>query len=249
MNRYFPIGYNPFLMPFPYFPQDLDVPPTLYALMNSIVNYGKQDKTKIRDLAKSARETIFDFDYPLTPNISRETFETNILKHFMTRRIGFETFTAFQIELDSKLNEIMPKYNILFDSINNWDLFKNGLTIEKIGEVIDNKKSNISGENEQNVSTNNEIKNRHSDLPQSELQDVDDEQYINIYEKNNSDSKSNAKNTNKEESTQDSKNNYKETVKHSQADLVSLYTDFQNNVNSVYTLLYHELECLFYGLV
>ena len=38
-----------------------DDPPTLYSIMQSIVNYGKQDKTKIKDLAEESRTTIFNF--------------------------------------------------------------------------------------------------------------------------------------------------------------------------------------------
>ena len=37
--------------------------------------YGKQDKTKIVDLAKEGRSSIFDFSYPLTDKISKEQFE------------------------------------------------------------------------------------------------------------------------------------------------------------------------------
>ena len=41
-------------------------PPTLYALMNSIVNYGKEEQTKIRDLASECHSDIFDFEYDLS---------------------------------------------------------------------------------------------------------------------------------------------------------------------------------------
>lgn len=230
---------------FPYLPNDLDVPPTLYSLMNSITNYGKPQKTKIKDLANTTRSTIFNFDYPLTPNINREEFETNILKHFMTRRIGFDTFTAFQIELDSKLNELMPKYNILFDSISNWDLFKSGLTIEKTG--TSNDLGEQYSQTTADVTTNSETKMRHSDLPQSELQDIENESYVNIYEKNNNVNNSESNSNNQ---LNDSRNkNYTETVKHSQQDLAKLYIDFSNKVQSVYSMLYKELDILFYGLV
>ena len=57
----------PFLYP-PAFP-DYNLPPTLYSIHESIVNYGKDDKTKIKDLASAGRSTIFDFDYPLSNKI------------------------------------------------------------------------------------------------------------------------------------------------------------------------------------
>lgn len=229
---------------FPYLPNDLDVPPTLYSLMNSIANYGKPQKTKIKDLANVTRETFFDFDYPLSSKVDKEKFETNILNHFINRRIGMETFTSFQLELNSKLNEIMPKYNVLFDSISNWDLFKDGLTIEKIGNKEDD--NSLESNTTANVNTTSETKMRHSDLPQSHLQDLDDESYVNIYEKNNGDNSSDS--TSKNTTTQNNKNEYSETVKHSQTDLVENYIKYQNEVNSIYSMIYKDLDCLFYQL-
>ena len=109
-----------------FFPQVIDdKPPTLYALLDSICNASPDDvfdywdnnePVKIYDLASQARETVFkNINYPLSENVSRETFETDILNHFILRRIGYETFTGFKIALNNKLREIMPKYNILFD--------------------------------------------------------------------------------------------------------------------------------------
>ena len=83
--------YNPFFLIdyfwFPKIPENCDKPPTLYSIMNSIVNFGKEDKEKIKDLAKYSREIIFDFDYPLSEKIDKEEFECMILNHYMMRRI------------------------------------------------------------------------------------------------------------------------------------------------------------------
>lgn len=279
-------GFNPFLWPLiPPIPTDYDVPPTLYAIMNSIANYGKLNKTKIKNLAKATHETIFDFDYPLSTHVSRETFETNILNHYMTRRIGYDTVTAFQIELSNRLNEIMPKYNILFDSMSGWNLFNDGYTETKTGEVTDSKQSSgtnqsanqetttTSGSNQ--VATQNSVatsgsassNNKHSDLPQSELQDITDSSYVNVYEEesnttsNSSNSSSNSSSTDSstvskngstngsDSKTESALNHYNETITHTQSDLASIYIDFQNNVNSIYTMIYKDLDCLFYGLI
>lgn len=250
-------GFNPFMFPFPYMPRDLDVPPTLYSILNSIANYGQIDKTKIKNLASSTRSTVFDFDYPLSSHIEKSDFEIKILNHFIRRRIGFETFTAFQIGLCDKLNEIMPKYNKLFDSMNGWNLFSDGQITEKTGEIIDNKNTSSTGTNEMSsenhVEGENTIKNKHSDLPQSELQDIDDSSYVNIYENNNNVSDTTSSSSSEGSSTDktifDSTNNYTETIKQSQTDLASLYIDFQNNVESIYTLIYKDLNTLFYGLL
>ena len=100
MNNYL---YNPYFWQ-PNIPDINLNPPTLYSLLESIVNYGKDDKTKIKALAKVGRSEIFDFDYDLTDRLTREEFETHILNHYLMRRIGFETLTAFKIQLNCKIN-------------------------------------------------------------------------------------------------------------------------------------------------
>ena len=92
------IDNNYFLL-FPHIPTNCEKPPTIYTILESIVNYGKQEKTKIRDMAKIGRTTIFNFDYPLTDNISKEKFETIILNHFLMSHLRpvlpycFSTYT------------------------------------------------------------------------------------------------------------------------------------------------------------
>ena len=77
MNNLFFYNY------YPPIPTDLDDPPTIYALLNSYVNYGKDVKTPINKLAENGRDLFFNFEYPLTNNISRATFEIMILNHFL----------------------------------------------------------------------------------------------------------------------------------------------------------------------
>ena len=62
---------------------DYDEPPTVYALLNSYVNFSREVPVKISDLAKTGRAMFFDFDYPLASGISKEDFETMILNHFL----------------------------------------------------------------------------------------------------------------------------------------------------------------------
>ena len=111
-------------MYYKFFPQQIDTkPPTLYKILDSICNgsydvcdiWDNDEPVKIYELAENARTMIFRYNYPLSVNVSRETFETQILNHFLMRRIGYETVTGFIISLGTKLNEIMPKYNLLFD--------------------------------------------------------------------------------------------------------------------------------------
>lgn len=59
---------------------------------------------------------IFNFNYPLFSEEYREEFENKIIRHFYFREIGFETVGRFLFHLETKLNEIMPYYNKLYES-------------------------------------------------------------------------------------------------------------------------------------
>lgn len=224
-------------------------PPTIYSILESIVNYGKDDKTKIKDLAKVGRSEIFDFDYPLTNNIKKEDFESMILNKFLMRRIGFETLTAFKIQLNVKLNEIMPMYNKMFDAIENWDILNDGEITEKSG--TDNR--NIDTTNtlkNSSITNNSEISDRrNSDLPQSQLSNVRDGSYVTDYNYDTNSSKSSDSSNSKGFSNSKDNNVYNEVIKRSPADKISIYKEFQENLKIIYTLIFKDLDCLFFQLL
>ena len=74
---------------------------------------GYQD---VGTIISNARSKIFDFDYPIYKESYRPVLESKILKHFYTREIGDETFGLWKLRLDTKLNEIMPFYNRLYEA-------------------------------------------------------------------------------------------------------------------------------------
>lgn len=242
----------------PFIPPNCDKPPTVYSILNSIVNGDKEEDeyTKIKDLAKEGRTTIFNFEYPLSSNINKEQFETQILNHYLMRRIGYETVTAFRIALDVKLNEIMPMYNKMFDSLENWNIFEDGETTIREGtENRTNESTNISNntlENESNT-TNEDIQDRRSsDTPQSKLENVRDGSYVTNYSydttNNNSHDTSSSNGTSNSNTTGKDDNIYQETIKRSPADKIAILKEMQENIKSIYTLIYQDLDCLFYGL-
>lgn len=244
--------YNDYLISMfypPILPTNNYNPPTIYSILESIVNYGKDDKTKIKDLAKVGRSEIFDFDYPLTDNIKKEDFETMILNRFLMRRIGFETLTAFKIQLNVKLNEIMPMYNKMFDAIENWDILNDGEITEKSG--TDDRTVDTSNTLTNKSTTNNtEISDRrNSELPQSQLSDLRNGSYVTDY--NYDTNTSNGSDSSNSEGFSNSKDNnvYNEVIKRSPADKISIYKEFQENLKSVYTLLFKDLDCLFFQLL
>lgn len=210
-------------------------PPTLYFLLESIVNYGKDDKTKIKDLAKEGRARIFNFDYPLTDKINKEDFEVNIINHYLTRRIGAETFTLFQINLNAKLNEIMPFYNKMFDSIDGIDLLNDVTT--RTG----NDNSNTSNSLENSSTTTSD--KRYSDTPQNNLQNVKDGAYVTEYNFDTNIDNSNSK------GSSENNRNYTETIIKSPSNKIDKLKTLQYEIKSIYTLIYKDLDNLFYGLL
>ena len=225
----------------PYIPANCDKPPTIYAILETIVDGDKDyndDQTKIRDLAKLGRGKIFDFDYPLSNKIDKEYFETMILNHYITRRIGFDTVTNFKLHLMVKLNAIMPKYNLLFD---NQASIMDTRIITKTG--TDNAQSNIQSTNSNTTSSTTD--NRFSDTGQGqlEIEDVQNGDYLTDYTYN----QSNATSSGNANSNGTNARTYNETITENDND--NTYFKIQNEMNSVFEMIFKDLDCLFYSIV
>lgn len=216
----------PFIMP-PAYP-DYDLPPTIYSILKSFVYYD-EEQPKIKDLASKGRENIFDFDYPLTENIEKSDFEVMILNHFLMRRIGYDTVTAFKIALNVKLNEIMPIYNKLFDSLDGWNLFNDG---ERVTESGSNSLNNVT-------SSNNTSDRRYSDTPQNQLANVQNGSYVTDYNYD----------TDIGNVTSNSNGSDSRTIIRTPNDKIKIYKEFIENKKSIYTMIFEDLDSLFYGLI
>ena len=70
----------------------------------------------INEIITNAIPKVFNFDFPIFDESYREVLERKILKHFYTREICEETVGLWKLRLDTKLNEIMPYYNKLYES-------------------------------------------------------------------------------------------------------------------------------------
>ena len=225
----------PFIIP-PAFP-DYNLPPTLYRLLNSLVNYDTEEQTKIKNLAAAGREDIFDFDYPLSENVEKEDFEILILNHFLMRRIGYDTLNAFKIALNVKLNEIMPIYNKMFDMLDGWDIFNDG---ERVTRTVTDAGSNSLNNT---TTSQNTSDRRYSETPQNQLQNIRDGKYITDY---NYDTDNGS--VSSLSSGTDSRNT-SESIIRTPSDKMKLYKEFIENKKSIYTMIFEDLDVLFYGLV
>lgn len=220
-----------------------DEPPTIYALLNSYVNFDKEkeDQVKIKDLPLAGKEMFFDFDYPLATEINKDDFEVMILNHFLMRRIGYETVTAFKIALDVKLNEIMPMYNKLFESIEGWNLFTDGENINR--NVINNNSSTNTSSSI--GSTSSTLDRRFSDTPENKLSDVRDGNYVSEYSYDqDSGSASNSANSSSTDSGSTSEN-----IVRTPHNKMELYAEFLKNRQNIYTMIFKDLDPLFYQII
>lgn len=249
---------------------DYPEPPTVYSILNSYVNFGKEEseKVKITDLAKTGRAVFFDFDYPLTTHISKEDFETMILNKFLMRRIGFDTVTAFKIQLNVRLNEIMPAYNKLFDALNGWNIFNDGETITRTQSTSNTTEasnsstettSGTTGSTTTESGTNSNTADlRSSDTPQNQISDVRDGNYVSQYNYNQNNgttsgssttsgtdsSTTSASGSNDSEST----GSLSESITRTPADKMAIYREFIEARTSIYTMIFDDLNRLFYNI-
>jgi hypothetical protein len=238
---------------YPRIPNNCDLPPTLFSIMNSIANFDSEEKTKIKDLALETHEKIFDFDYPLSSNISKEDFEVLILNKFIMRRIGFDTMTAFKIALNVKLNEIMPTYNKMFDMLEGWDLFNDGEITSRTQTTTNATTENNSATTVNNGSNNltNISDRRFSNVPQNAITDVQDGTYVTEYNYDTDTTTStNSDTTNAigNKSSNDS-GSITESITRTPSDKIKIYNDFIENKKNIYSMIFRDLDVLFYGLV
>ena len=152
------------------------------------------------------------------------------------RRIGYETVTAFKIALNVKLNEIMPMYNKMIDSIWNWNIFADGETTTR--DYTEDRTTN--GNN--TVTTNATSDQRSSDTPQNQIDDVKSGKYVSNYEFDTDISNSNSTNNITDN------NNVLEVVKKSPSDKMRLYSEFLKNRQNIYTMIFKDLDVLFYQI-
>lgn len=258
----FPYIDNNYFLLFPPLPPNCSKPPTIYTILESIVNPDvdlneSAPVVKIKDLAKEGRSTIFNFDYPLSQYIEKENFETMILNHFLQRRIGFETVTAFRIQLDVKLNEIMPLYNKMFNALENWEIFNDGEVTTRIGtdNTTTQNTNNTSNSltNQSTTSTTDVSDRRNSELPQNQLEDLRNGSYVTNYNydtnTNNGQDNSTSQGTSQATNNGTDNKQYNETITRTPADKIAILKEMQENIKSIYTMIFKDLDCLFYQLV
>lgn len=139
-----------------------------YGLDESV---GQQDVNKI---LATVWDAVIPQEWPIFDEAYRPVLCQKILKHYYTREIGFETVGLWKLKIETKLAEIMPYYNELyqtkllkFDPFHDVDYYK---AHEGSGSGT-NAESNSD-------STEAENWNVYSDTPQGALTNVDNNTYL-----------------------------------------------------------------------
>lgn len=155
----------------------------------------------VQEIINQTWDKVFDFDFPIFDEEYRSVLCKKILKHYYTREIGMETVGLWKLRLDTKMNEIMPYFNQLYESAKlEWNPL-NDADYTKTHEGEDAGESASDGTHTGTVGdvshdeTDGTVWNVFSDTPQGALTNVQNETYLTDARKITEDRESDGRNT------------------------------------------------------
>jgi len=194
--------------------------------------------------------------YPLYDNQYRETLNNKIINHYRFQEIGFETPHLFNHHLKVKLDEIMPKYNKLYQSnllqLDPLSNFSYRETLNKTGQDTINSSSNNQGTSSStassndtsNISKNGTENEKHvfQNTPQGDLhnEDITDFSYattLNLDGTNSNETQNKTSQTSSQDSTTNNSTNTTSSGKNSTENYIKTIT---GNSNITTTKLFTE---------
>lgn len=137
----------------------------LLEMMKTILPQNSEHVTiELREVVKDS--DIFDRcdPFPIWDEDHRGELEKKIIEHYYFRQIGFETVGRFKFYLNTRLREIMPRYNKLYKTT----LFKYN--------PIENYNMEEGSTDERTADA--ETLSKYSETPQGPLQDIIDGKYL-----------------------------------------------------------------------
>lgn len=205
---------------------------------------------------------IFSFYFPIFDERYRNVLCRKILKHYYTREICEETYGLWKLRLDTRMNEIMPYFNKLYESelIKFDPMFDTSIT--KMGnrkqDSKDNQtaKSTITANASGETKTNNTSRDLFSNTPQGSLQNVENETYLTdarkIINDDNSSTNTNTTNTSngEHEKKANSTEDYIETVtgKYGGVSYSKMLIEYRDTFINIDKQIIDSLSDLFFGL-
>lgn len=205
--------------------------------------------TDVDTIITNAIPKIFTFTFPIFDENYRTVLEKKILKHFYTREICEETVGLWKLRLDTKLNEIMPYYNKLYESelLEFNPLYTANMTRTKKTDYDRNGNVNSNGSG---TGTNSNVSiDLYSDTPQGSLTGVENETYLTNARKTTDTATSSSSTTNNITNSDTGTEDYLESVigfeGSNASDLLMKYRDTFLNIDM---MVIEDLESLFFQL-
>ena len=204
------------------------------------------------------KQNGFDFElneYPIFDEAYRETLNNLILDNFLMDEIGFETPALFRHYLKTKLNEIMPYYNLLYKAQLRFSEADVLLGNVDLTETFDRNIDSTTNSNGNSISSNTatgKSKQLYQDTPQGKLKntDIDNAEYATNLTLNKSEGNNQST---VEDNTTSSGNNvehYLKTIKGNNGKMynIELLQKALTGFKNINTQLLKELEPLFMGI-
>lgn len=144
---------------------------------------------EINDIISKSWNKVFDFDFPMFDESYRSLLCKKILKHYYTREIGEETVGLWKLRLDSKLNEIMPYFNQMYETTTYEfnPLYNLEITTTHEGSDSGNSSGRVTGSDTTDSTDTGQSNSRnttgdaYSDTPQGGLTNVENLAYLSNY--------------------------------------------------------------------
>ena len=216
---------------------------------------------QIDDVISNSWNKIFD-NFPIFDESYRSVLCSKILKHYYTREISAETVGLWQLWLNTRMSEIMPYYNKLYESaLLEFDPFKDtnysrnhGGTFT--GDTRRNGRSDVSIDNSVTSNGTSNSKNLFSDTPQGAITNIENESYltnatlIKDTDTNTTNTDGNSTTQNTETTGITNTDNWIETIvgKQSTVSYSKLLQEFRDTFLNIDVMIINDLSDLFMNL-
>ena len=198
-------------------------------------------------------------DYPIYQEEHREVLNNKILNHYLMSEIGQETPELFKIYLNNTMNEIMPKYNILYKALDQYLESDNllGNVNVKTTEIVNGTNSQTnSGTDTTKSHISQQNKSIKLDTPQGMLsnQDIDEatiyatEVDMNKVTANGEDNKTETVHGLQVAGTNNSSREVHTIGNNGSKYSLDVLMDIQNKLDDIDLSIIKELQPLFFGL-
>lgn len=191
----------------------------------------------------------FDFglqEYPIFDEDYRDVLNKKILDHYLMEEIGFETAAAFKHFLNARMNEIMPKYNIMYQAqMSLQDKWNANVDITKTRDRTEDNTANRSN----TITSSGNSRALTQDTPQGSIKTtkkIDDANYATQLNM----SESEASDITNEQGNGQTTEHFVETVlgNNGRKYAIELYSELARGIINIDQLIINDLATLFMGV-